>query len=139
MKPQNWHLCLLRTGNRFDRAVVSVGKDAGKALATLKVGEWSNKIVHAFEVKGKRKRAAFRMKLLELSADGRDVKLYVTPLCQLDGWATPASVCKELEDADGLPIPNAFYPSYHQGWFDADTLLDLIDMQNRLLLRNSLD
>ena len=133
VKPQKWHLCLLRTSSRFDRAVVSTAKDEKKALAILKVGEWSPRVVHTFEVNGKRKKAAFHMKLLELSADGKNVKLYVTPLCQLDGWATPPSVCKELQDADGLPIPNVFYYSYNRGWFDADTLVDLIDMQNRWL------
>jgi predicted AlkP superfamily phosphohydrolase/phosphomutase len=132
-KPQTWHLCLLRTGTTFDRAIVAAGKDARAAFAVLEVGKWSPRIVHAFEVKGKKKQAAFHFKLLKLSPNGKEVKLYLTPICQLDGWATPASVCAKLRDNEGLPIPNSFYPSFRQGAFDVDTLLDLIDMQNKWL------
>jgi len=131
VEPQTWYLCLLRTRDRYDTAVVATARDGGKALATLKVGQWSPRIVHTFNVAGKKKKAAFHLKLLELSRDGKSVKLYVTPLCQLDGWASPASVCKELEDIEGLPIPNCFYGSYGQDWFDIGTLNELIDMQNR--------
>jgi len=132
-KPQLWRLCLLRTGGKFDRAIVATSKDARTALAVLKVGEWSPKLVHTFDVKGKKKKAAFHIKLLKLSPNGKEVKLYFTPLCQLDGYATPPSVCAKLEDCDGMPIPNSFFASFKQGWFDTGTLLDMIDMQNRWL------
>lgn len=133
VKRQKWYLCILRTQRSFDTAIVATARNGKKALAVLKVGDWSPKIVHTFEVGGKRTRAAFHMKLLELTRDGQNVRLYVTPLCRLDGWATPASICKELRDLDGLPIPNSFYASYRQDWFGIDTLLELIDMQNKWL------
>jgi len=131
VKPQRWHLCVLRTKRSFDTAIVATKRDANKALATLKVGQWSPNIVHTFEVAGKRRKVVFRMKLLELSRDGKDLKLYVTPLCQMDGWATPASVCKQVEDLEGLPVPNCFYASYGQDWIDIATLSELIEMQNQ--------
>jgi len=131
VKPQTWYLCLLKSKGRFDRAVVATGRDGRKALATLRVGEWSPKIVHSFKVGGRNKQAVFRLKLLELSRDGKRVKLYCTALCQLDGWATPGSVCRELKEADGLPIPSTYHGAHENGWIDDDTYFELMDMQHR--------
>jgi len=130
-KRQKWFLCLLKTGSRFDKALVATRRDGKAALATLTVGKMSGRIVHTFDVRGKKHKAAFCMKLLDLSATGKKARVYVTPLCQLDGWATPAHVCRELADCDGLPMPCSFYDFYWTSWFGLDTLGELIDLQNR--------
>ncbi|MHC4563782.1 MAG: alkaline phosphatase family protein [Planctomycetota bacterium] len=129
-KPQRWYLCVLKTGTRFDKAIIATKRDGEAALATLKPGKMNERIAHTFTVGGKKARALFCMKLLDLSATGRKVRLYLGPICPTEGWATPAGACKELADCDGLPIPCSFY-SYYWTWFDLDTLLELIDIQNR--------
>jgi len=129
-KKQTWFLCVLKTGNRFDKVIVATKRDGKATLAKLSVGKMSERILHTFEVRGKKVRGAFCMKLLDLSATGSKVRLYMTPICQMDGWATPAGVCKELADCDGLPMPCSFY-NFYWTWFGLDTLGELIDMQNR--------
>ena len=134
LKPTTWHLLLAASdGRKIDTAYVCPTKDAGRAFAKLKAGEWSPKCFAEILTQKGPAEVAFRMRLNELSADGATVKLYVTPLCQTSGWATPASVCKQLRDLPGLPIPNAFYASHSLGWNDSKTLVELIDMQNTFL------
>lgn len=129
-----WQLLVLDSnGDGFDRIAVSRSKDGKDIFANLGVGEWSEKIVDEFKTDKGVKRAAFKIKLIELSKNGEKLKLYFTPLCQLDGWSFPEKIAKELENMDGLPVPCAFYASFNMEWFDIDMLLDLIDMQNRWL------
>ena len=131
VEPQTWHLLALDTrGRGLDRVLVAKTKDAGKALFELTPGQWSGRIVEKFKVAGRNKKAVFMAKLLQLAKNGRSLKLYFSPICQLDGWAFPASVCRELGDVPGLPVPNAFYASHNLGWIDLDTLVEVIDLQH---------
>ena len=66
------------------------------ALTTLAVGEWSPWLWEEFPTRFGRVRAKFCLRLVRLSADGRDLVLYRTTLFNTHGWAHPQSVADEL-------------------------------------------
>jgi len=134
LKPTTWHLLLAASrGKKLDTAYVCPKKDAKTAFARLKVGKWSPRCCTKIRTAKGTREVVFHMRLNELSSDGSTVKLYVTPLCRTTGWATPASVCRELRDLPGLPAPSSFYGAHNLGWIDSKTLVDMIDMQNTWL------
>ncbi len=134
LKPTTWHLLLFASkGRSIDTAYVCPSKDVKKTFARLKLGAWSPRCTAKVQTDKGTREVVFKMRLTELSSDGSKVKLYVTPLCQTTGWASPARVCRELSDLPGLPMPNSFYAAHHLGWIDSKVLLDLIDMQNTWL------
>ncbi|MHB1414731.1 MAG: alkaline phosphatase family protein, partial [Chloroflexota bacterium] len=126
IKDVNWNVLLVDSeGKGFDRAIIAEGKDCAKALANLKLGEWSDTIITEFPMaSGERKAAAFRMKLLELSPDGETFTLYRTPLCALEGFQYPEDLHKELP-FKGLPMAYPGYLGFRMRWFDVNTLLEI--------------
>jgi len=134
LTPNKWHLLLAASeGRQVDTAYVCPAKDVRSAFARLKLNAWSPKCTAKIRTAKGRREVVFRLRLTELSSDGGTAKLYVTPLCRTSGWAWPATVCKELSDVPGLPLPNSFYGAHGLGWTDTSMLLDTIDMQNTWL------
>ncbi|HIQ04075.1 MAG TPA: hypothetical protein EYH31_00065 [Anaerolineae bacterium] len=82
--------------NSYDRVSVYRGLSSGELLTTLAVGEWSPWLWEEFSTRFGRVRAKFRLRLLRLSADGRDLVLYRTTLFNTRGWAHPPSAADEL-------------------------------------------
>lgn len=125
-----WHLLLINSGDGFDKAGVYKEKDGSKPLAVVEKGKWSKKIYTEIKTKKGLKKVVFMIKLLDISPDGKEVKVYFTPLCSLSGFGFPEGIEKELENLDGLPVPNSFPLSFMMGWFDAKTFSEVIDIQN---------
>lgn len=125
-----WYILLTDSGKKFDKAGVYKEKDGRKPVAVLKQGEWSDKICTEIKMRKGKRKVAFKIKLLELSPDGENLRIYFTPLCPLEGFGFPEGIEKELENLPGLPLPNSFYSAYHFGWIGIDTLSEMIDFQN---------
>jgi len=126
-----WHAIITdSTGNGYDTVHVSRTKSGKDVVATLKVGEWSERIDDSFQTADGKKDVAFKIKLLELSTDGEVLRLLFTPLCQLHGWAYPENVADELRDVPGLPIPGSIFEIYNLGWSDLQTTVEMYDMQH---------
>ncbi|HID11847.1 MAG TPA: hypothetical protein EYP17_11195 [Candidatus Latescibacteria bacterium] len=128
VEPRTWHLLALDEGDGFGRVLLCEGRDAGKAFARLGPGEWTPNIVQVFETSEGRKEAVFRCKLLELSPDGSSLRLYVSPLCALDGWSYPEEVAGEIRSEGGLPMPHGGFQALNLEWVDAGTFLEIVDL-----------
>ncbi len=134
LKPTTWRLLLAASkGRKLDTAYVCPTRDARTAFARLKVGRWSETCCAKVRTAKGPVEVVFRMRLQELGGGGTPVRLYVTALCRTDGWATPRSVCRELRDVPGMPLPNSMYESHGLGWIDSRELVDLMDVQNTWL------
>jgi predicted AlkP superfamily phosphohydrolase/phosphomutase len=132
MTAPTWHMLVLDTnGGGYDRVLICEGKNAAAPLATLNVGHWSPVLTREFTTEAGPKRCAFGLKLLELSADARDLRLYHSSICALDGWSYPESLAAEITSEKGLPNPDSGFFGFNQGWFDSDTLLEEIEMQRQ--------
>ncbi len=129
-----WHLQVEDVqGCGYDRVTVLRDDPNATVLAELKPGQWSPFIVESFETEIGPKRAAFAMKLLELSPDAQRLRLYLTPLCALDGWSHPAELASEIRSDGGLPIPLAGYEALNLEWIDIDTYLEIVEFHNAWL------
>lgn len=136
MQPLTWHMLLEADAyGKFTIAHVCERRDRDSAMCSLQVGEWSDNIVRkvASEELGETE-AVFRIKLLDLSPDGETVTLFVTPLCQIDGWTHPAGLDREIfeqGECRGLPAPYLGLRTFRMGWFDAETFIELCDMHHQ--------
>ena len=103
-------------------------------LFTVKAGEWSDRVTLEFETDKGLRRAFFKVKLLELSSDGRRMKLYFTTFCSLQGATYPPEVAGELEErvTRGLPL-RAMEDAVTLGWVDYETYFEMLDMENEWL------
>jgi predicted AlkP superfamily phosphohydrolase/phosphomutase len=84
------------TASDYDTVTVYRGLSNDDALTILSAGEWSPWLWEEFPTRFGRVRAKFRLRLMNLSADGREMRLYRTTLFNTHGWAHPTSVADEL-------------------------------------------
>ena len=127
-----WHMLVLDTkGDGYNRVVICDGKDASSPMAELEKGQWSPIITRDFETEVGPKRAAFALKLLELSGDARDLKLYHSAICALDGWSYPESLAAEIKSEKGLPYLQTGFFAFDRGWFDTDTVLEICELERQ--------
>jgi len=131
IKDATWHMRIERSkGKGYDVVRVSKRKDGESTIASLKPDQWSPFIVDTFVTKAGARKAVFALKLLDLSPDGKTFKLYLTPLCALDGWSKPPGLANEIRSTRGLPIPVAGYEALNLEWIDVGTYLELVEMHN---------
>ena len=134
VKGKTWYMLVLDSrGQGYDSVLLSETKDADAAFATLAVGEWTPNRRQAFRTTRGEEVAVFRCKLLELSPDGEEFKLYVTPLSVVErAQCLPEEVAEELGSvsAEGLPGNRAGYAAYKMEWIDLDTLVEVAAFQH---------
>jgi hypothetical protein len=82
----------------FDRVTVYRGLSGSEAVTRLKSGAWSDWLWDEFPTPYGSVRAKFRLRLLSLSPDGRDLTLYRTAIFNTGGWAYPDGVADGLID-----------------------------------------
>ena len=130
--PPLWHMLVLdSTGKGYDKVVICDGKDAASPMAELEVGQWSSIITKEFQTEVGPKQASFALKLLELSKDADEVRLYVTPLCALDGWSYPESLAAEIKSERGFPYLETAFHALDRGWFGTDTVLEITELERQ--------
>jgi len=121
--------------NPSDKIVYGfLDKNAEKEVFKVKLGEWSERAELVFETDRGKCKAFFKVKLLKLSDDGREVKLYFTTFCSLKGSTYPPELAEELEEKidKGLPL-RAMEDAVALGWIDYDTYYELLDLENTWL------
>ncbi|MCM8785548.1 MAG: alkaline phosphatase family protein [Candidatus Omnitrophica bacterium] len=132
-KEKPWYILLINSGNGYDKIGIYKEKDGKKPIALLEKGKWSEKIYTELNTDKGEKKVVFKIKLIELTPDGENLKVYFTPLCSLSGFTSPSDIEKEIEKLEGLPMPCSFFTSARLGWIDIETLSELIDLQNEYL------
>ncbi len=125
-KPVTYHALVLAGRKGYDRVLLSRTKDAKRALATLRPGQWSDWLGETFhldlpDVGKKRRRGALRWKLLELSADGKRLWLYHPHVVAQDEFVSPKSVGRQLVERFGPYINEPAWGSYTGGLCDETT------------------
>jgi len=127
-----WNMLVLDTkGDGYDKVVICENKDASAPMAELKKGQWAPIIVREFPTEAGPKKAGFTMKLLELSKDAEDIRIYHSCICGLDGWSYPESLAAEIKSEKGLPYPVSGFTAFDRGWFDTDTVLEISEMERQ--------
>lgn len=122
-------LVLNSKGRGYDEVLISASKNASMAIARLHVGEESNWIESDFDTPSGKRRGAFKFRLLDLSPDGENFKLYHHPIASCDGFTYPPSLAKELVDKCGPFNEIDDSPALLDGWIDEQIYLDQIDYE----------
>ena len=135
VKPITWHVLVDKSsGSAFDTAVVARGKNKAGVYARLKVGEWSRNVYDTYETEQGPKKAGMRFKLLELSADAEQFRLYCPGIFALEGWGFPAELEKEIVSENGLPTARTAYEAFLAEWIDGQTLVEAYDLHHQWLV-----
>ncbi len=132
LSPPVWQMLVLDTnGDGYDRVLICDGKDASSPMAELKKGQWSSVITRDFQTDEGVKKGSFALKLLELSCDARDVRLYHSAICSTEGWCYPESLAAEIKSERGLPHPQTGFDAFDRGWIDADTAVEIAEFERQ--------
>jgi predicted AlkP superfamily phosphohydrolase/phosphomutase len=124
-----WHMLVVDgTGSGYNEVILSKSKDASQAFAHLRPGDWSPKLAQEFHTSDGPLTAEYRVKLEALEPDLADLRLYVTPLCNTNGWSFPPGTMGEIQSENGLPLPEAGFSAAALGWISPETYLELADM-----------
>ena len=103
-----YHLLVTASGaGGYDTVRLAPGRDAASSLCCLHAGEWSGWIYQDFPVNDRPVPGSFKFKLLELSPDGKRMRLYRSMVSAVNGWTHPPELAGELIDRIG---------PYHEGW-----------------------
>ena len=125
-----FHLLALDSrGHGYDKVLVCRGKDGATRIAEAQVGHWSEWAIETFKIEGRDQQAAVRFKLLELSPDGRYLKLYRSQVTYADGFAYPDDLAAELIERFGPYQEHASMKPYTSGMADFDTALEECEYQ----------
>jgi predicted AlkP superfamily phosphohydrolase/phosphomutase len=121
---------IAQRGSRYETVLLCREKNAEGVIARLRQGEWSNVLQDTFETADDVKDGVFRCKLVELSDDAERLRLYFTPICQLDGWSRPAEIARQIPWQDGMPIPHLPMAQLRMEWIDVETFTEVVEVQN---------
>jgi len=123
-----YHLLLIDSGSQdYDQVVISPQRDASRAVATLKVGQYSDFIIARFKIPGQPISGSFRMKLMELSPDAKHFKLFVSQVYPAEKFTYPNSLSQELIKACGPFLEYTGMQPLYLGWIDDQTFMDTIE------------
>lgn len=132
VEPKRWYILLQDTlGKGYDMVSLCRSKDGEDIIFTLREGEWSKKVTEEFVVNGRKKKAFFMGKLIELSPNGEDFRLYLTPFCELSELVYPKGIDKKLEKVEGLPFRGG--ERYFMDWYNIETYIEGLDLEAQWL------
>jgi predicted AlkP superfamily phosphohydrolase/phosphomutase len=139
LAPITWYLLVdSAAGKGYDTVTVARSKKRGDVYARLRVGEWTRNIYDTFDTDAGKRKAVFRMKLVELRPDAERFRLFVPGLCSLHGWAVPPGLEEEITSEQGMPLVRPPYDAWLMEWIDPRTLVESSDIHNAWLADASL-
>ena len=127
----DFHLLALDTcGAGYDRVLICRSRDGNDVVAASGVGEWSEWAIEQFRINGKEQQASVRFKLMELAADGTNLKLYRTQITYTNGFTYGDTELEaDLIKRFGPYQEHASMTPYTAGMIDYDTALEECDYQ----------
>jgi predicted AlkP superfamily phosphohydrolase/phosphomutase len=130
-----WYVLARQSGdNGYDRASLSPSKDFNDAFCTLSVGEWSPVINTGIKMQdGKMEEAFFRCKLVELSDDAEDLRLYISSVGAKTGWSNPPEIAAELQSQEGITGITGGIMGYALEWYDLNTFVEINEYYTQFL------
>jgi predicted AlkP superfamily phosphohydrolase/phosphomutase len=125
--PVTWYALACQTGKKgYDTVTLSPTRDMKDAFCTLREGQWSGTIRTQLEMAdGRRKEVSFVCKLIELSEDADDFRLYLSGLLCLDDCCNPPEVARQIK-SNGLAGSELI--SLLTDWFGLSTWLEVNDL-----------
>ncbi|MBQ8935474.1 MAG: alkaline phosphatase family protein [Oscillospiraceae bacterium] len=118
----------------YEQILLSESRDAAKAFACLKPGDWS--AWHKATL-GEDLETALCFKLISLSPDGEDLRLYHSQLYPSRGFTKPDALGPRLQERFGPMIEFASPHAWKYGWTDLETCYEEAEYQVEWMSRAS--
>ncbi len=139
---QTWYgLCWESGDDGYDTFALCPEKDFSKAYCVLKIGDWSEPICKDFTVKEdkRQEKGTFRVKLMTLSDDAEDFKLYVSGIAGHTGFVHPPEAAAQLDLSRQITANDIGLVAYIHGVIDTDTVGELAGFHADWLYQVSAD
>ena len=134
---QVWHILAWQSGDDgYDRITLSPEKDYQKAFCTIGLREWSEPIEHDFTIQadGRTEKGVFRCKLMQLSDDAEDFKLYVSGIAGRCKFIAPESAAGQIDFSKQITANDIGLVAYLHGIIDTETVCELVEFHSAWLL-----
>ncbi|NDV18338.1 phosphodiesterase [Pseudodesulfovibrio sp. JC047] len=128
LKPQTWYGLTWESGDDgYDVFALCPEKDYSKAFFTIKVREWSDVIEHQFPIisDDRVEPGYFRCKLMTLSDDAEEFKLYMSGINGTQGYCAPADALKNVDFTKAILANDMGFVGHANGIIDDDTLIEM--------------
>jgi len=138
LENQTWYgLCWESGDEGFDTFALCPEKDYSKAFFTITAGQWSAPVVHDFTVKedGRNEKGTFRCKLISLSDDAEEFKLYITGISGHTGFIAPAAAAGDIDFSQDVIANDIGLVGFIHGILDMDTVVELAQFHSDWLVR----
>ncbi len=132
LEPVTWWGLVVSDGEG-PRLLICPGKNAATPICELRAGQWSDKVLWQFNTEEGPRRGVLKFKLLELRPDGGELKLFLSPICALDGYHHPAEVAEELAALDPMPLSVFGIQELNLEWIDDETWAEVMWEAHRWL------
>jgi predicted AlkP superfamily phosphohydrolase/phosphomutase len=131
----SWYVLARQSSdNGYDTITLSPSKNFTDAFCTLSVGQWSEVMETRIKLQDNSEREAFfRCKLIELSADAENLRLYISAMWSHSGWCSSPEVCDELVSKEGAILPGGGVFPYAIDFFDLQTFVEVNEMYTQWL------
>ncbi|MHB1134055.1 MAG: alkaline phosphatase family protein [Chloroflexota bacterium] len=129
-----WVLARQSEGETYDTVSLSPSKDVKDAFFTLHPGEWSPKVTTQIQLEdGSSREVFFKAKLVELSEDAEDFRLYLTGLMDLSRWVSDPAVLPLITASQAVPVPEVAIIDYGTGKVDLTTMTECAEIHTEWL------
>ncbi|MHB1417911.1 MAG: alkaline phosphatase family protein [Chloroflexota bacterium] len=131
---QTWQVAILGGANGYDRVVVCREKDFGAKVAECKLNEWSDWSTQDIGYR----QGTVRFKLTDLSADGKNLKLFRSQIMPLSGFSEPDDIGRELIEKIGPYQEHVSQMFASLGMVDYKTCVEEADYQAQWIAKAAL-
>lgn len=133
---QTWYCLAWESGDdSYDRIALCPEKDYSKAFFTIRLGEWSEPVQHDFTIKadGRTEKGVFRCKLMQLSDDAEEFKLYISGIAGRIGFIAPPEAADQIDFSKHITANDIGLVAFLHGIIDTDTVCELVEFHSAWL------
>lgn len=136
LTPQTWYgLTWESEDDGYDVFALCPEKDFSKAFFTIKLREWSDVIEAEFPMAadGRLEKGYFRCKLMQLSDDAEEFKLYISGINGTHGYCAPDNALKNVDFLRNIVANDMGFVGLANGIIDDETVLELAQFHSEWL------
>ncbi len=136
VESQVWHVLAWQSeGDDYDRISVAPEKDFDKAFFTIAPGQWSEPVEHDFKViaDGRTEKGVFRCKLMQLSDDAEEFKLYISGVAGRTRFIAPPEAADQIDFSKQITANDIGLVAFLHGIIDTETVCELVEFHSAWL------
>jgi predicted AlkP superfamily phosphohydrolase/phosphomutase len=137
LQSQVWHGLAWESGDDgFDTFALCREKDYTTAFFTIRKGQWSDPVVHSFAAgeDDHAEKGTFRCKLMDLSDDAEEFKLYITGISGHGGFIDPPEAAAVIDFSKDVTANDIGLVGSLYGVLDEETVVELAQFHSNWLI-----